>query len=198
MHDDLWLKLKALDIQETVCRSLCPFQSTSQGGYFIVRFISEDYHVDLSQKQIVRCDAGGEGEQADYLHQLCILAYLISAKDIPLARSLVGQQDLAGGAFFFRGNHVLPTEKLANAFGALPQEFLALAKRFCGHPCNYGDAAFEFHLLPRLPVTFILWRGDSEFASRASILFDKTADRHIPLDALGAAVGLAIKKMING
>jgi len=196
MHDDLWLKLQALDTQETVRRSLCPFQSASQGGYFIVRFISEDYHVYPSQKHIFL--AGSEEEQADYIHQLCILAYLISAKDTPLARSLVGHKDLAGGAFFFRGIHALPTEKLAKTFGASPQEFLALAGRFGGRPLNYGDAAIEFYLLPRLPVTFILWRGDSEFAPRASILFDKTADAQMPLDAIGAAVGLTVKKMING
>ena len=197
MHDDLWLKLEALDTQETVRRSLCPFMASPRGGYFIIRFISEDYHVYPSQKQISRGGGGGEAEQADYLHQLCILAYLISAKDMPLARSLVGCQELAGGAFFFRGIHALPTEKLAKAFGASPQEFLALTGRFGGRPLNYGDAALEFYLLPRLPVTFILWRGDSEFAPRASILFDKTADAQMPLDAIGAAVGLAVKKMIN-
>jgi hypothetical protein len=43
----------------------------------------------------------------------------------------------------------------------------------------------------------VIWQGDEEFGSRASILFDETAAAQLPLDALLAAVNLAIKALVK-
>ncbi|RLA86758.1 MAG: hypothetical protein DRG40_02095, partial [Deltaproteobacteria bacterium] len=34
------------------------------------------------------------------------------------------------------------------------------------------------------PICLVLWKGDEEFEATISVLFDATADRHLPLDAL--------------
>ncbi|MBM4049010.1 MAG: DUF3786 domain-containing protein, partial [Planctomycetes bacterium] len=57
-----------------------------------------------------------------------------------------------------------------------------------GRRVNAGDLAFVFPLLPRLPVTLVLWLADDEFPARLSFLFDRTACEHLPFDALLTAV----------
>jgi hypothetical protein len=130
------------------------------------------------------------------MEQLCILAYLIKARDIPLSHKLTKAEQMPGGDFFFRGIHELPTGKLADAFGPDPEQLVLRGKRLGARRSDYGDASIEFEILPRIPVTFIVWGGDEEFAARGSILFDQTAADQIALDALQAAVNLAFKTLL--
>jgi hypothetical protein len=135
--------------------------------------------------------------EADFLGQLCILAYLIGACDVPAAGKLVGAEQLEGGQFFFRGIHTLPTDKLTETFCENPALLHKIADRLGGRRCEYGDASIEITVLPRFSVTFIVWGHDDEFCGRASILFDQTAEKQMPLDAILAAVNLAVKAVIN-
>ena len=60
---------------------------------------------------------------------------------------------------------------------------------------EYGDASLELLILPRLPITIVIWGGDEEFEPRASILFDQTAADQMALDALGAAAQLTVSAL---
>ena len=64
-------------------------------------------------------------------------------------------------------------------------------------PCEYGDASVSIRILPNVPVVFVIWGRDDEFEARASILFDETTSRQLPLDALLAGVQLVVKKLIE-
>jgi hypothetical protein len=41
----------------------------------------------------------------------------------------------------------------------------------------------------------VYWAGEEEFEARASVLFDRTAEQHLPLDVVSAAVQEAIRGM---
>jgi hypothetical protein len=134
-------------------------------------------------------------EPAEFLEQLCILAYLINAQDLPLADKLVGAETLPGGQFFFRGLHSLPTDKLKTAFGNRPEVLHRISARFDAERCEFGDASIRLYVLPRLPLTIVIWRRCEEFDARASILFEKTAASQLPLDALLAAANLTVEAL---
>jgi hypothetical protein len=136
-------------------------------------------------------------QPAEFLQQLCILTYLINAKDVPLADKRAGLEALPGGQFFFRGIHRIHTEKLEKAFGEHPEGLYRLVERFDAKRCEFGDASIQFYALPRVPLTIVVWRGDEEFDARASILFDQTAATQLPLDALWTAVNLAVEALIK-
>ena len=44
---------------------------------------------------------------------------------------------------------------------------------------------------------YIIYGGDDEFPARASVLFDRTAGAQLPLDALLAAVNLAVNAVVE-
>jgi hypothetical protein len=60
---------------------------------------------------------------------------------------------------------------------------------------EFGDASIRLFMLPRLPLTIVIWGRDEEFEARASILFDQTAASQLPLDALLAAVNLTVEAL---
>lgn len=202
-HEGLWEQLEKLQPQATARRAKCNYEKSPQNensdiqGRYVVTFLNCEYVVEPASRRIFTTGPKAEHKDAGFLEQLCILAYLINARQIPLAQKIVGATALKGGQFFFRGLHSLPTDKLAKAFGQNPEQLYRAAGQFNAKLSNFGDAAVELPLLPRVPVILVIWRGDDEFSSRASILFDRTAATQLPLDALLAAVNLAVNAVIE-
>jgi hypothetical protein len=194
-NEGLWQQLQKLDCAKTAQRAKCEYLSDKE--CYIIKLLDTDYKVDLSDKKIYSQHKDSSEEPATFIEELCLLAYLINAKEIPLANKLVKGETLPGGQFFFRGVHKLPIEKLEKAFGEYPQKFLEVSERFNAEKCEFGDASISLYILPRLPLTIVIWRGDEEFEARASILFDQTAASQIPLDALLASVNLVVDGLIK-
>jgi hypothetical protein len=194
-HEGLWEQLIKLDGHETARRAMCRF--ISDQNRYIINLLNTEFVVDLSNREIFSIQAQSQQKPAEFLQQLCLLTYLINARDVPLANKLVKGETLPGGQFFFRGVHGLPTEKLEKAFGEHPKALHSIVKQFDAKPCEFGDASIQLFVLPRVPLTVVVWKGDEEFGARASILFDQTAAAHLPLDALLAAVNLAVDALIK-
>jgi hypothetical protein len=214
-HEGLWEQLDKLDGTKTAQRAKC--QYLTNPVRYIVTLLNAEYVVNLSDRNIFSVQSGSPQstvlgtpygghrrkaspsgltvEPAEFLEQLCILAYLINAQDLPLADKLVGAETLPGGQFFFRGLHSLPTDKLKNVFGNRPEVLHRISARFDAERCEFGDASIRLYVLPRLPLTIVIWRRCEEFDARASILFEKTAASQLPLDALLAAANLTVEAL---
>jgi len=194
-HEGLWEQLEKLDRQETAKRADCRY--LTEPDRYVVAMLKTQYAVNLAEKDISSLQADTPSRPAPFLEQLCLLAYLINAKDIPLAEKLAKAESLPGGQFFFRGPHRLPTESLEKAFGENPDGLIRASEQLGATRCEFGDASIRVYALPRIPLTLAVWRGDNEFAARASILFDQTAATHLPLDALWAMVNLTVKTLVK-
>lgn len=193
-HEGLWEQVDKLDPQETAKRTGC--RHLSEPDRCFVTMLKTQYEVNLGDHRISVARDDSVAEDAGFIEQLCILAYLLGAKDVPLAEKLVKGESLPGGQFFFRGPHSLPTGKLAKAFGDDPEGLMRASQRFDAEECEFGDGSVRVNVLPRVPLTFVIWRGDDEFEARASILFDQTAGTHLALDALLAMVNLTVKSLV--
>jgi len=189
-NEGLWEQLEKFDCTETAQRAKSEYLSDKER--YIIRLLNTEYIVGLSENKIYSSHEDSPKKPAAFLEELCLLAYLIHAKEIPLANKLVRPEALPGGQFFFRGIHKLPTEKLEKAFGARPEALLEISDQFEAQKCEFGDASMLLYILPRLPLTIVIWRGCEEFDARASILFDQTAVSQLPLDALLVAVNLTV------
>lgn len=194
-HEGLWEQLDKLDRTKTAQQAKCQFRSNPER--YVITLLNAEYTVNLSDRQISFVQPGSPQRPAEFLEQLCILAYLINAQDLPLSSKLVRGQALPGGQFFFRGLHSLPTEKLAEAFGNRPEALHRISVQFDAKRCEYGDASIELCVLPRVPLTIVIWHRCEEFEARASILFDQTAAAQLPLDALLAAANLTVEALIK-
>ena len=199
-HEGLWEQLDKLDPTKTAQRANCQYLASPER--YIVTFLNAEYVVNLSDRNIFSAQSGSPqsaghltAEPTEFLEQLCILAYLINAQDLPFADKLVGAETLPDGQFFFRGPHSLPTKKLEQAFGNRPEVLHRTSARFDAERCEFGDASIRLYVLPRLPLTIVIWRRCEEFEARASILFDQTAASQLPLDALLAVADLTVEAL---
>ncbi|MHC4560227.1 MAG: DUF3786 domain-containing protein [Planctomycetota bacterium] len=194
-HEGLWEQLEKLDGSKTAKRASCQYLKNPE--CYIVTLLNTEYVVNISDRNIFTTETDSPQKPAKFLEQLCLLAYLINAQDLPLTNKFVRAQTLPGGQFFFRGLHSLPTEKLEKAFGDHPEVLHQISARFGVERCEFGDASIQLYVLPRVPLTIVVWRRCEEFNARASILFDKSAANQLPLDALLAAVNLTVEALIK-
>ena len=194
MHEELWQQLIVLDGHKTSQRAKCQYLLNPER--YVLTLLNTEYVVNLSDRHIFAVRDCSELKSAEFLEQLCLLAYLINAMDLPLANKLVKAESLPGGEFFFRGPHLLPTQKLEQVFGTEFSLLYEAGMQLGAKRCNFGDASIELFVLGRIPLTFVIWAADSEFGARASILFDQTASEQLPLDALLAAVSLTVDTII--
>ncbi len=194
MHEQFWERLTRLPRAETAKKAKCRYLADSDS--FVVPLLSTDYLVDPARCAI-RPAAVPEGRPAGYLQQLCILAYLVDAKDLPPAGRLVSVEKLDPGGFFFRGSHRLPVEKLASAFGTDPQLLNKVGRVLNAMQRSFGDVSIELCVLPRIPVTLVIWAADEEFPARASIFLDQSATAQLPLDVLFAIAALTIEGVLS-
>lgn len=195
MHDQHWEQLARLDRKETAERARCRYLADQDA--FALFLLNREYIVDVAQRVIRTAAAAPDSPPAGYLEQLCILAYLVNARDTPPAGKLVSVEGLDAGGFFFRGSHKLPAEKLADAFGSDPSLLHKVGQGLNAVSRAFGDAAIELLVLPRISIVVIIWAADDEFAARASILFDQNASLQLPLDALFALATLTINSIVS-
>jgi len=195
VHEELWQQLLGLERKGTTQRAKCQYLTDPER--YVITFLNTKYVINLSDRQIFSVQPDSAQVPTEFLEQLCLFAYLIHAQDLPLAGKFVGPAGLRGGQFFFRGPHSLPTEKLEKAFGDCPEGLYNAMQRFNAERREFGNASIELCVLPRVPLTLVVWRKDEEFDARASILFDQTAAAHLPLDALLTAVNLAVDAVIE-
>jgi len=195
IHSGLWDKLAKLR-PESVCERSLAERDEATGG-FLLPVLNRRYLIEPAARTVTLEGAPAAAEPPAFHVQLLAVNYLIGARGVPLAGELTTAGQLPGGETFFRGSHGMPTEKLTDRFGSDADGFLAAGRALGGRPCEHGDAAVELPLLPKIPITVVLWLADPEFFARVSYLFDRSATVHLQLDALLAAAQLAQKELVG-
>jgi len=186
--DVLWERLAAAPPDDVAARAAAAYDADAQA--YRVPLLNGELCVALSEKRVLGPD-GPVGFEATLL----LLQYLLSARDIALVGEWADPKSLSYGDFFFRPPHDLPTERLEQAYGSSVEAFRSAAEALGGRPLEMGDAAYEFRVVPRVPIAVVLWRADDEFPARAHFLFDRSADRQLPVDALWVLCILLVKRL---
>ncbi|MFZ5820924.1 MAG: DUF3786 domain-containing protein, partial [Chloroflexota bacterium] len=59
----------------------------------------------------------------------------------------------------------------------------------------FGDVAYAFQALPRLPLLVNFWCGDEDFPSTCKILFDKSLSHYLPTDVAAILGGMLARRL---
>lgn len=195
-EEKAWELLLGKDPAEVCRNALAGYDGET--GLYTLRSLGMEFTLDPKQKSIT--SAAPESSllltRLAYFFKLSAPWYLVSAKDIALTGRLVKPTNLAGGQLFFQGSHVLPLEKVAEKYAADREGFLERGARFDGERAGYGDAAFRFSPLPRVPAFLILWLADEEFPARVDLLFDSSCELQLPLDIIWSIAMMSLLVML--
>jgi len=141
-----------------------------------------------------------EGDPLPTLAQALVLTYLVSADGTPRAGEWIAFRELPDGLFYHAAFSGYSGQALVRGLGDDLTAFQRGA-RACGGTrlTGFGDAAFEFQVLPRLWLAVIYWLGDDEdgFPPQASVLFDRAAGRMLITDGLAILGGQLARRILQ-
>ncbi len=182
----LWVQLEK-EIPEEICRKALVSYDSEKG--FLLDFLNQRFQI-IPRKRHILPLYNHAPQKKSYQLDLIILNYLLGAQAIDSSGKMVNEKQIPGGETFFRGPHSLNTRPMKNIFGRDQKKFLSAGEKLNGTVKKLGDAAIYLPVLPRIPVTLILWEEDDEFPAEVTVNFDSTISCHLPLDIIWAVVNV--------
>ena len=195
INDFHWDRLSHLHPTDVCNRTGAIYHPAREG--FLLPVYNLRYLILPRGKKILRMEWNDHPVEEE-LHQyfyLIVLVYLTNAKDIKPTHTWVNEKGLKGGFTFFQGPHRLQVEELINLFEKDPEAFLKAGKKLGGSEILYGDKGFALEVFPKVPLAYLLWKGDEEFPTRIRVLFDSTIESHLPLDIIWCMVGETSRRL---
>lgn len=152
------------------------------------RFLNEIKCVDFSKRCLLERIDNRWAVSDDSLLTLATVVYLRNIRAVyPMGQDIVGAKDLKEG-HFFTGPHELRLDPILARYGHDPEGFKRAAGTRDGHPVNMADVAYRMLPFPRVPLYYLLWRGDEEFEPVIKVLFDRSIENTFPADAIWGLV----------
>ncbi len=168
---------------------------------FRLKYLNENYRISYPNGEVNIAEADGD---VAVTIKVVLLHYLLKAGGLPLTNTLISFKELPDGGLIYLepfNNRVL--RGLEYNFGKKPQLLLQAAEKLGGRRQNMGSAAVTLDVLPRVPVTYVVWEGDEEFAASGTVLFDASIRYYVPtedivvLAAAGASLLNKTAKALN-
>lgn len=163
-----------------------------QENFFDVPFLGGTYRVFHPTGEVTRVDTSVD---VPLVVRIILLHYLAQAGPDALAGTRIAYQALPSGFIYvepFTNRAIRPLVKI---FGDHPDKLKEVAQQLGGKIVKLGDLAVEVPVLPKIPITFVLWLGDDEFPASGNVLFDGTAGSHLHTEDYALIPGLVLWEM---
>jgi hypothetical protein len=128
--------------------------------------------------------------------KIILIHYLIKADGRPLSNQLVPYKEIPGGMLYAGVFAKRTVDTLVPVFSQSPDRFLDAGLRMGGRRSEYGDISFMLPALPRIPMTYILWKGDEEFPAAVQLLFDTSVEGYLALEDIVVLSEMATTRLI--
>ncbi len=164
------------DIEQQCLKSGAQYQVIDSKKFIIIEYLNRSYQITLPNIEISLVDSE---ESIPIRDKILILHYLTLAKGTPITNKVITYKELP------EGNNYSPTfskrtiKPLIDHFGKESHRLIDAAEKLGGHKADYGDVAVTLNAFRRVPITLVLWLGDTEFAPEGSILFDSSVSDYL-------------------
>ena len=141
-----------------------------------------------------------DGNQVSTMTQGLVTSYLETANGAQRGHKWIAFRELPDGMFYHQAFDGYTGAVLARIFGDDLKAFQRGAKIVGGDPLSgFGDAAYQFHVLPNLWMAAVYWLGDEEdgFPPQAKLLFDRAADQYLITDGLAIIGSHLVRQIIK-
>ncbi|MCG8401595.1 MAG: DUF3786 domain-containing protein [Firmicutes bacterium] len=161
-------------------------------AYFTVPFLGRNYRVYHPGGLVEPVDVEGNVPPA---HRIVLLHYLVHCGPREVEGAAMSYRELPGGSSYIGPFTDRTVKPLVAIFGDKPALLVEAAQKLGGAAIDLGDTAVTVPVLPKIPITFILWAGDDEFPASGNVLFDVSASAHLHTEDYALLPGLAIWEM---
>lgn len=132
-----------------------------------------------------------------YVIKLLAVLYMANAAATPLANQWVPYRELKDGLFYTKSFSDTVEERVCRRFGDDLEGMRAACEKLGAREVDQGDLGMVINTFPRLPLLFIMWRGDEEFTPNARILFDAAATSYLNAFELRMLCGEVVNRLIR-
>ena len=186
-----WDTLSSQEFEGVARRSRASYDP--QDNEFTLAFFGQDYRIQPAQKTVL----GSDGKEVKPFIAVLLLHYLASAKDIETEGRLITFRELTGGnvyydAFFRRA--IIP---ITNTFGSRADALREAGKNMGAREESRGDCSLVIDVLPKVPVTVIVWEGDDEVPASSNMLFDNSIKEQLPTEDVAVIGGFVASMLIK-
>jgi hypothetical protein len=189
-----WADLEKRDLSVLCKNALARISSPYN---ILLPSLGQDLLIDREHRRLCRLIRGRWESIEDPLMELLCLVYLLNVGPEPLSQEMISVNELRD-AHFFQGPHALKTSRLLERYGNDPDGFMKAAEHLGGEAVDLADAAYRIPAFPKVPIYYLLWKGDEEFKPRLSILFDRSIAHHLSADAIWGIVSLVSNALLSG
>jgi len=157
-------------------------QPSDEGWLIALPYLGRRYRVRCPEVEI----SALESEAASLRDKLLMLHYLTTARGTPPAGRWVAFRELPEGNVYFPTFSQRAVRPILERFGKAPEELVKAAATLGGRRAEQGDVAVTIDGFPRVPVTFVIWRGDAELPPQGNIVFDANIADYLPTEDVTA------------
>jgi len=161
----------------------------------VLSYLNERYRVTVSDGEIRFEDSKAEVPLRD---KILILHYFIGAKGTPAMGKLIAYKQLLGGVSYFPAFSQRAIAPLVRRFGGKPELLIEASSQLGGHVAAQGDVSVTVNAFERVPITFVLWKGDEEVAPNGSILFDGSIPDYLSTEDVTVLCETMVRRMVKG
>jgi hypothetical protein len=173
-------KLSATNDFESLSQKIGSIFKIKQSKPIIsLQYLNHDYEISFPEIIVTRSDNSQPVELTD---KILILHYLLQSKGTLLSNNLVSFQELKEGATYYPSFVKRSVRPIIDFFGRSPERLIEISREFGGFIKDIGDYSVTIPAFPRLPVTYVVWKGDEEFPPNANILFDESVLDYLPAE----------------
>ena len=187
-----WKEMAGADIERQCERSGAVWHAPLKA--INLAFINRPCRILPDEQEVSYTD---RDEPAPLREKILILHYFLQAKGTPSSGETLTYKELKEGINYFPIFSKRAIWPIVNFFGAEPETLVEAAAKLGGRSSDYGDVAVTIDAFARVPVTYVLWRGDEEFTPDGSVLFDKNVSDYLTNDDIHALTEIIAWKMVK-
>jgi hypothetical protein len=185
---------KIKDIREQCRSSGAQYQEISSQKVITLQYLNRSYRITLPEGEVT---LSASQEAVPLKTKVLLLHYLLHAKGTPLSGRMITFKELPEGAIYFPTFAKRTINPLAKNFGKASQRLVDVAEKLGGQKAAFGDISVTIGAFPRVPITLVLWQGDSEFPPSASIMFDATVTDYLPTEDIIVACEAVVWALVK-
>lgn len=137
------------------------------------------------------------GQELPTYQQAMILYYFHTSDGTPLQGKWISFSELPEGRFYQQAFQEYSGNVLSNLFQDDLAGFEKAAQTMGGERTPFGQVAFRFLALPRVPLLAAYWQGDEDFLPSCQVLFDGSVSHYLPTDGCAILGKTLTQKLIK-
>ena len=187
------------DYSESYRKSNCRFKEIDSQKYIELEYLGRTCRVILGKNEKASLEIGFNdiNEEIPLKEKILILHYILDAKGTPLSNNLITFKELPEGPVYFRTFSQRTIKPLVNTFSKDPLQLIKASRFLGGRQSGYGDTAVTIDTFSKVPITLVLWRGDSEFPPDGNILYDSSVSDYLPTEDIIVLTETVVWKLVK-